>query len=413
MLDSGAVAGEPDADPSARRRLLRYSVEHTRLRVGDRPVVEVPDLEAWHLSPDAPPASRTHRNWLQRDDFTLPNDRFSRYLDTPEVNLLDVVESAACRLAPDGQVVVRPIGSLAYARTDRLLQWPVVRDLDLWVYVTTTTLTQGDWLDLHRQLQGHVWDVLQERRVLAHRSRRTGYVYLREFNGRTRMIELKLADVGWLHTGLHQAHRRCPKLLRTPIPAHFETPRLEWAGYTPYENYFPSHESESAFAAALRSITDPELDYGLHYTYAENLAEAYRVLTPQRLAQAAARPRMFFRYSRKIWKKTLMLAVMRGDEAAWSAAVQGLAHLQSGRDVAFAHSTRTDYLAALVLQLQRLRGDGIPAKVGRWSTSRHDGTIASRSSGEGASAERVDLSRGRRIPMPPTVDVSHALHSSR
>jgi hypothetical protein len=307
-----------------------------------------------------------HRNWLAEHDFLLPNERFSRYLDTPSVNLLDVLQTAAQRLTNDGIVVIRPIGSCAYARIDGQLQWDLVRDLDIWIYVSPSTLEQGEWRQLHADMQQRVWEVLRERRVLSHRSRRTGYVYLREFDGRLRMVELKLADLSWLKAGLLRAHHRSPRLLRGPTAAHFEEPRLEWAGYTPYENYFPARAAEGAWQQNLDDITSAQALYGLHHTYAENLAEAYRVLTPVRLARATTNARLFFRYSRKVVKKLLMLAVMRGDEVERQARVAQLLDLQSGRDYAFSAQTRRSYLSGLVADLEELRCGGLPRAIAAW-----------------------------------------------
>ena len=369
------------AKPPAQGSLTRYSIEHTRLRVTNAPVLPVPGATALGPVPGRPSTNlHPHRNWLPRAAFELPPERFSRYLDAPVPNLVDLVTTAARRVAADDIIIVRPIGSLAYARTthDTLnTSWDVVRDLDIWVFLSSETIATAQWATLHQELLTHLHDVFTEHRVWSSRSDRTGYVYLRDQDANRRMVELKIADVAWLRQGLRRAHLRRANLLRTPRPAHFAEPRLEWAAHTPHENYFPTPAADGIFQDAITSIPRSEASYGQQHCFAENLAEAYRVLTPARLARATASQRHFYRYVRKVLKKQLLLAVMLGNERARSLAASELTMLSGPGSPGTDREFRDAFLRSSVATLTQLRRT-VPNRLNHWMDYAFDDDVSLR-----------------------------------
>ncbi|MCH9719266.1 MAG: hypothetical protein K0U60_05290 [Actinomycetia bacterium] len=312
--------------------------------------VPSPDWARQDSGPQPP-----HYNWLIRADYQLPNERFARYLDVPEHNLIDLVEQAALPLTRDQVVVVRPIGSISYARDHNGLDWDLVRDLDIWVYLSHRSLAGRHWRQLHRELQDRCYRTMKQHGLWVQQSSDTGNTFLKSETGRPRMVEVKVADVAWLTAGLRHAHRRRSHLFHTPRAAHFDSPRLEWAGYLPYENYFPSAAGEQTFAAAVGSLTIAQTNYGLLHAFGENLAEAYRNLAPARTVRAIAQRRWFFRTGRKALKKELMLATLLGDETRHSEAVRGLHAMTTGIPMVDSRTGRREFLAARASAVQRLR----------------------------------------------------------
>ena len=327
------------------RALLRH-----RLRGTTVVPVPSPDWARQDSGPQPP-----HRNWLTRADYQLPNERFARYLNVPEHNLIDLVEQATLPLTRDQVVVVRPIGSISYARDHNGLDWDLVRDLDIWVYLSHRSLAGRHWRQLHRELQHRCYQEMKKHGLWVHQSPQTGNIFLKSETGRPRMVEVKVADLAWLAAGLRHAHRRRSHLFHTPRAAHFDSPRLEWAGYLPYENYFPSSAGEQMFAAAVGSLTIAQSKYGLLHTFGENLAEAHRNLSPARTVRAIAQRRWFFRTGRKSLKKELMLATLLGDEGRRSEAVQGLQVMTTGVPMVDSRTGRREFLAARASAVQRLR----------------------------------------------------------
>lgn len=350
MLGSDATAATASS-----RDIAAFCGRHTRLRVTNRPVTTVPArgeenpqlLNTGTLPP--------HENWLPQSAFALPQEQFSRYLDAPSVNLISLLQEAASRMTADHQAVVRPIGSMVYARRGAFLDWGFVRDLDIWVYVSPATLATADWTDLHVALQQHVFDVFSENYVWSHVSDHTGYVYLRDQDGQRRLIELKLANLDWLDVGLDYAHLRRSRLWRSPRAAHFVKPRLEWAAHTPYENYYPTAPAQAPFTERVTAISRTRAHAGLLHAYGENLAEAYLAATPGRMAVAIQSRRRFFRYTRRILKKQLLLAVMLGHEPARIAALAGLEALRDNDGPARNAASRSRYLAEVLHNLDILR----------------------------------------------------------
>ena len=327
------------------RALLKHRVRGTT-------VVPVPSSDwARQDSGVQPP----HHNWLTRADYQLPNERFARYLDVIESNLVDLVEQAALPLTRDQVVVVRPIGSISYARDQNGLDWDLVRDLDIWVYLSHRSLAGRHWRQLHRELQDRCYQTMKQQGLWVQQSPQTGNIFLKSETGRPRMVELKVADVAWLAAGLRHAHRRRSHLFHTPRAAHFDSPRLEWAGYLPYENYFPSAAGEQTFAAAVGSLTIAQARYGLLHAFGENLAEAYRNLAPARTVRAIAQRRWFFRTGRKALKKELMLATLLADGSRRLEAVRGLQAMTTGIPMVDSRTGRREFLAARASAIQRLR----------------------------------------------------------
>ncbi len=327
----------------------RALLQH-RLRGTTVVPVPSPDWARQDSGPQPP-----HHNWLTRADYRLPNERFARYLDIPEQNLIDLVEQAALPLTRDQVVVVRPIGSISYARDHNGLDWDLVRDLDIWVYLSHRSLAGRHWRQLHCELQDRCYQEMKRSGLWVQQSSDTGNIFLKSETGRPRMVEVKVADVAWLAAGLRHAHRRRSHLFHTPRAAHFDSPRLEWAGYLPYENYFPSAAGEQTFAAAVGSLTSAQTNYGLLHTFGENVAEAYRNLAPARTARAIAQRRWFFRTGRKALKKELMLATLLGDETRRSEAVRGLQAMTTGIPMVDSRTGRREFLAARASSVQRLR----------------------------------------------------------
>jgi len=328
-------------------------VHHSRLRLTKSSVIDIPAVSDFRES-----APLQHTNWMPKQGFDL-SPRFSRYLDFPRVNLIDAVTDAAQRLALDTEVLVRPIGSLSYsydpaAPTGECVTWDLVRDIDIWVYLSDASIGQAPWRALHDDMLVQLRSVLEERQVWVDRSERTGYLYLRDESGHRRLIEVKLARFDWLRDGLTVAHRRQTHLFRGPRPAHFDSPRREWAAHTPHENYYGTPAGYRRLAEQLAFIPASLLLRGLHYTYGENLAEAYRALTPYRLLRAGYDRRLFFRYARKVRKKQLMLAVLQGDHAQRMRYRSELLALQTGEGVAFEARLRQRYMAGLAEELLRM-----------------------------------------------------------
>ena len=333
--------------------LSRFGLSHTYARMTGAPVVPVPG--PGYVRAGGPATIGSHRNSLQRSDYDLPDDRFARYLNISQQNLIDVIESAALPLSVDGVVVVRPLGSLTYARDVQGLDWDLVRDLDIWVLMTGRSIAGKSWLGLHRKLQDLTYQAFQERGLWVHQSEATGNVYLRDESGLRRMIELKIADLNWLKTGLIVSHRRRSHLLHRPRPAHFDSPRLEWASYTPHENYFVSHAGSDLFRSHITSIREVEMHYGRMHTYAENLAEGFRALSPSHLVGALNQRRLFFRYTRKALKKELMLKVMLGDEPGRRQTVELLQQMKTGQPMVESSSSRYEFIGERVAALRQLQ----------------------------------------------------------
>ena len=340
------------------RRIAAFCGTHTKLRVTNQPVTQVPKRNSADTRLVSAGTLPAHQNWLPQQAFDLPREQFSRHIDAPTVNLISLIQQAARRMAPDGQAVVRPIGSMVYARRGLCLDWGFARDLDIWVYVSPATLATDQWTNLHAALQQHVFDVFREQRVWVHVSERTGYVYLRDDNGQHRLLELKLANLDWLATGLDYAHLRRSRLWRSPRAAHFVKPRLEWAAHTPYENYYPTSAAQQPFDQRVTTIPRAKAHAGLIHSYGENLAEAYLVATPRRLTAAIQNRRLFFRYTRKLLKKQLLLAVMLGHEAARLSALAGLEALRDSEEPARSTASRSRYLAEVLDNLNTLRTAG-------------------------------------------------------
>ena len=333
--------------------LSRFGVSHAYTRMTGSSVVPVPGRA--FIRANRPATITAHHNSLQRSDYDLPNDRFARYLDATQQNMIDLIEAAARSLSVDDVCVVRPIGSLSYARDENGLDWDLVRDLDIWVFLTGSSIAGRPWLWLHRELQNRVFSAMQERGLWVHQSEVTGNVYLRDESRSSRLIELKIADTNWLRTGLRLAHRRRSHLLHRPRPAHFDSPRLEWAGYTPHENYFSSPEGERVFRSQITGIREAEMRYGTMHTYAENLAEGFRALSPTHLAGALNQRRLFFRYTRKALKKELMLTTMLGDEERRLGTVELLQQMLTGKPMVDSSGSRHRFLSERVAALHHLQ----------------------------------------------------------
>ena len=332
--------------------LRRFSRALLQKRLSGSSVVPVPSLDwARRSSPRLPP----HDNWLTRTDYRLPNDQFARYLNVPDQNLIDLVEQAALPLTSDQVVVVRPIGSISYARDNDGVDWDLVRDIDIWIYVSSETIAGRHWRQLHHELQDRCYLTLKQQGLWVHQSSATGNIFLKSEGHRPRLLELKLADMDWLSAGLRHAHRRRSHLFHTPRAAHFDSPRLEWAGYVPYENYFPSAAGEEVFASKIGSIGTAETSYGLLHTFGENLAEAYRALAPAQTVRAMTQRRWFFRAGRKSLKKELMLSTLLGDESRRSAALRGLQTMKTGTPMVDSRVTRSEYLTERASAVERLR----------------------------------------------------------
>ena len=340
--------------------LQRYGWEHLGLRWRRRPIAPVPRGPSEISGPADRRMNRLppHRNWLAQDAFDLPHELFSRYLDRPSANLIEVITEAVCRLGGDGAAVIRPIGSVAYARLDGELEWDLVRDLDIWVYVSRETLRSAPWAELHQRLQRQVYEVLVERNVFADLSARTGYVYLRDAAGRRRMIELKLADLAWLRTGLRSAADRNPTLVRPGRPAHATKPRLEWSGYVPHENHYPNAAAAEAFDDQVAAIGQAEVIYAQRHVFVENLAEAMRVLGPARLREARHSERSLRRFWHKFNKKQMMLGVLLRDEDRRRRGLAGLLQLRDESTDWSRREQREQVLASMVAELTDLRGTG-------------------------------------------------------
>ena len=71
--------------------LSRFGLSHAYARMTGAPVVPVPG--PGYVRAGGPATIGSHRNSLQRSDYALPNDRFARYLDTPQQNVIDVIET--------------------------------------------------------------------------------------------------------------------------------------------------------------------------------------------------------------------------------------------------------------------------------------------------------------------------------
>lgn len=353
--------------PQPYRTATAYAADHFGKRLRHRPVAQIPRQRGPDAgAPRAPvKANHGHLNWVPEDGYALPADRFNRSLGADQANVVELVRQAALAIAVDQVAVVRPVGSLTYARTAEDLHWDLVRDLDLWVYVSKDTVARDGWLRLHQRLQTSVYETARSAGVWVSQSQRTGYVYLHEESGQRRMIELKIADLDWLETGLWLSHRRRPYLTRGPQPAHFDQPRVEWAGYTPFENYFPTPAAAQPFDGLVRRIRPRDIAYAAAHVHAENLAEAMSALTPTKMAAAAASRRHFFRYSRRVVKKQLMLAVLHGQACDRDWAVEQLLLLRSGDGVAHSRSTRVCYVAARAADLSRLASTD-PLVLQRW-----------------------------------------------
>ncbi len=368
-----------DGTAGGHARVIRaFGREHLWSRVRARPVVPVPptpdDVADW---PDRRAPVQPHRNWLPRTAFQLPGGQFSRYRDMPEANLVDVIEEAVRRLTVDGVSVVRPLGSIAYARRSRVLDWSVVRDLDIWVYVSRATLATGEWGELHSVLQRNVHDVLVERGVFADLSSRTGYVYLRDDSCRRRMIELKLAELGWLNDGLVAAAGRNPTLVRPGRPAHATVPRIEWSGYVPHENHYASAPGSEPFRRVVRSMSRGAVVFAQHHAHAENLAEGLRVLGPSRLRQALGDERKLRRYLHKVSKKQMMLGVLLRDDELRIRGLERVVALRGDMDLS-GRQARREILATTINELESLRHVDAPA-LRRWvepSEGPHVGELA-------------------------------------
>jgi hypothetical protein len=341
---------------SSGRALASFSLEHTGLRLTRRPVMGTPEKMQSVIRPSSPAATLpAHRNWLPRAAYSLASQSFAGASGSAAHNLIDLVAQAARRVVVDDVVVVRPIGSFTYARSAGVLNWDLVRDLDVWVFVSAETIASDGWRELHTRLQRHVFEVLAENRIATDLSDRTGYVHLNGPDGKRRMVELKIADLGWLREGIQYAHLRRANLPRWPRPAHFDVPRLEWAAYTPHENYFAIPEAEQAFVDAVTSIGETDALYCLRQAYAENLAEAFRVLTPRRIFRAVRSQRLFAHDVSKVLKKQLVLAVMLGNETARRNIVTELEKTMDRDAPSPDFRARGQYLAECARNLQMLR----------------------------------------------------------
>ena len=95
--------------------------------------------------------------------------------------------------------------------------------------------------------------------------------------------------------------------------------------------------------------------YGTMHTYAENLAEGFRALSPTHLAGALNQRRLFFRYTRKALKKELMLRVMLGDEELRLSTVELLQQMVTGKPMVDSSGSRHRFLSERVAALHQLQ----------------------------------------------------------
>ena len=317
----------------------RYVGEHLLLRATGAPVAlrlgGAPDL----------PGPLAHHNSLPASAFDLPADRFGA-----AANLIDVVHAAIARMTKRPQSVISPVGSVVYARRDGRLLWPLVHDLDVWCYVPAHHLDGRSLHRWHLLLQEHVYEELRDRGVRTRLTWANKYVNLVDADGSLRMIELKLAHEQWLTEGLARIHHRFCGLRARRGMAFSLRPRLEWAAYSAFENHYPAPASRESFTRLVADIPPQAAMTGLQFVYHENLAAAMRRFGPAHVLESHLSDARLQRNGRGVWKKVLMLAVMRRDERLKRTALARLlAPAIGGRP-----SSRSDAVRSLIENLDAL-----------------------------------------------------------
>lgn len=261
----------------------------------------------------------THRNSLPATSFDLPEDRFGA-----PANLIDVIHAAIARMTGRPMSVISPVGSVVYARREGRLLWPLVHDLDVWCYVPGQHLSGRSLHRCHLLLQENVHDELRERGVRTRLTWANRYVNLVDADGTLRMIELKLAHDRWLAEGLARIHRRFCGLRARRGVAFSLRPRLEWAAYSAFENHYASPDAQESFARLVAAIQPAAAMTGLQFVYHENLAAAMRRFGAAHVLESRVSNARLERNRRGVWKKILMLAVMRRDDSLRRAALAEL-----------------------------------------------------------------------------------------
>lgn len=299
---------------------LRYSREHlvVRAKGGTVPLAVA--------GPDVPlPTSLRHRNELPVSAFDLPAERFG-----VAANLIECVTAAVATMTGRPEAVVSPVGSVVYARRAGALLWDLVHDIDVWCYLPGEALGNADLHTWHVSLQKSLHAQFRSRGVRSRLTWPNRYVTLIDDAGRSRMVELKIAHLEWLATGLEVVHHRFCGLRARRGRAYSLKPRLEWAAYSAFENHYPSPAATEAFRHTIAAVPPQRAMTGLQFMYHENLAGAMRRFGPAHVVEARASDARLQRHRHGVLKKILMLSVMRRDEKLRQSTIAALESSPSG-----------------------------------------------------------------------------------
>lgn len=294
--------------------LPRFVREHAHWWVrGTELEVNITDTDA--LAESGEERIGSHRNTLARSHFGLDRKRFGQPDGAPgsawghgtvaasmAPNLVDIVESAVINLSDDGICVTRPVGSLAYLADGGEPDWPLVRDFDVWCYVSPQTMASMPIARLHGIAMRESYHAFARAGITTSINPRSDFVYLYDRHGPARLFEIKLASTDWLHTRL--AHCRMNFTMRFERrPAHALNPRKDWSVYAPFENHYATAAAEPVFAAAIGRLTRGDVCATTVRAYRNNLSQALSRFGLTIVTQAIRDPRHF------AWLRTKTLKV--------------------------------------------------------------------------------------------------------
>lgn len=295
-----------------------------------------------------------HVNWLERNAFRLPLALFGQRAVDGSIDLIDALDEALGTVAHDGLWVTKPIGSVAYARAGGDIAWDLVRDIDVWCYVSAATMASAPLYDLTRDVLDALHDQLEERGIRCRMTRR-GNLLLLEDRRTPRLMEVKVADVAWLTEGLQHLEDRDMHVREPRKPPYVKQVRKEWAVFVDHENYFGSPPGEAALREQLGAMSELDRLRSSEYAYRDNLAVGMRQLKPERVAHATFHQYRFARYAMKVLKVAMVLSVIRRDHVTHRHVVQELRRFRAREIPWKGPRQRISYMSELMEMLERFR----------------------------------------------------------
>jgi hypothetical protein len=299
-------------------------------------------------------AAGKHRNTLRRQDFTLPAERFAAGRGAADVNLIDTLEKALAERVGNHVWVIRPSGSVVYARRDGEVLWDLISDIDLWCFVAGDMFSRRSKTTFLHDLREGLARFLAEARIRTTFDARRD-LYLLDRRGKGYLVDVKLAELGWLTEGIAGLDRGSITLGKRRREPYVALPKEEWAVYRFFENHFPSEAAREIFRKAVQCETMKERRHMVEYVYLDNYVEALRAMKLTRVLKAILLRRKFEKYVSLILKKILFLGHLRRDAALRERALVELERTPVPDGPGRSMASRIRYLRLMIDLLEDLR----------------------------------------------------------